>query len=85
MVNANSQGTIAAIATASGAGGIGVVRVSGSLVKHIADAILGQCPSPRYAAYLDFKDADNQLIDRGIAIYYSNPDRKSTRLNSSHQ
>ena len=73
MVNANSQGTIAAIATASGAGGIGVVRVSGPLVKHIADAILGQCPSPRYAAYLDFKDADNQLIDRGIAIYYSNP------------
>ena len=73
MVNANSQDTIAAIATASGAGGIGVVRVSGSLVKHIADVILGQCPSPRYAAYLDFKDADNQLIDRGIAIYYNNP------------
>ncbi len=65
--------TIAAIATASGAGGIGVVRVSGSLVKAIATAILGQCPAPRYAAYLDFKEADNQLIDRGIAIYYNNP------------
>ena len=65
--------TIAAIATASGAGGIGVVRVSGPLVKVIAKAILGECPTPRYAAYLDFKDADNQLIDRGIALYYNNP------------
>ena len=65
--------TIAAIATASGAGGIGVVRISGPLVKLIATAVLGQCPSPRYAAYLDFKDADHQLIDRGIAIYYNHP------------
>ena len=65
--------TIAAIATASGAGGIGVVRVSGALVQQIARTILGQCPAPRYAAYLDFKDADNSLIDRGIAIYYNAP------------
>ena len=78
MLNANSQyvsqqDTIAAIATASGAGGIGVVRVSGSLVQQIARGVLGQCPSPRYAAYLDFKDVDGILIDRGIAIYYNAP------------
>ncbi|MBC7755800.1 MAG: tRNA uridine-5-carboxymethylaminomethyl(34) synthesis GTPase MnmE [Bdellovibrio sp.] len=65
--------TIAAIATASGAGGIGVVRVSGSLAQTIANAILGHCPAPRYAAYLDFKSGDNELIDRGIAIFYPNP------------
>ncbi|MDP3609551.1 MAG: tRNA uridine-5-carboxymethylaminomethyl(34) synthesis GTPase MnmE [Methylophilus sp.] len=65
--------TIAAIATASGAGGIGVVRVSGPLSQSIANSVLGHCPSPRHAAYLDFKDADGQLIDRGIAIYYPNP------------
>lgn len=78
MVNANSQGinvndTIAAIATASGAGGIGVVRISGPLVQQIALDILGQCPFPRNASYLDFKDEDNTLIDRGIAIYYNSP------------
>ena len=65
--------TIAAIATASGAGGIGVVRVSGPLVPTIASQILGHCPAPRYAAYLDFKSDNNELIDRGIAIFYPNP------------
>jgi tRNA modification GTPase len=65
--------TIAAIATASGAGGIGVVRVSGPLASAIATQILGGCPAPRYAAYLDFKSDHNELIDRGIAIFYPNP------------
>jgi tRNA modification GTPase len=65
--------TIAAIATASGAGGIGVVRVSGPLASDIAIQILGHCPAPRHAAYLDFKSGNNELIDRGIAIFYPNP------------
>jgi tRNA modification GTPase len=65
--------TIAAIATASGAGGIGVVRVSGPLASAIAHQILGYCPAPRHAAYLDFKSETNELMDRGIAIFYPNP------------
>ena len=69
----DNNDTIAAVATASGAGGIGVVRVSGDLSKSIATAILGACPAPRHAAYLPFYDANQQLIDRGIAIYYQNP------------
>ena len=73
MSNANPLDTIAAIATASGAGGIGIVRVSGSAAQSIAEAILGSCPAPRHAAYLDFKQADDELIDRGIAIFYPNP------------
>ncbi len=68
-----------AIATASGAGGIGVVRVSGALSRAIATEILGVCPAPRHAAYLDFRQAltvnktKGELIDRGIAIFYPNP------------
>lgn len=78
MVNASSishdsSDTIAAIATASGAGGIGIVRVSGPASQQIAQGILGLCPAPRHAAYLDFKSADDALIDRGIAIFYPNP------------
>jgi len=73
VLNANSQDTIAAIATASGAGGIGIVRVSGPLCQKIAKQILGHCPAPRYAAYLDFKQDNGELIDRGIAIYYNAP------------
>ncbi|PKO46684.1 MAG: tRNA uridine-5-carboxymethylaminomethyl(34) synthesis GTPase MnmE [Betaproteobacteria bacterium HGW-Betaproteobacteria-22] len=69
----NTTDTIAAIATASGAGGIGIVRVSGALSQSIAIQILGHCPSPRHAAYLDFRQVDGQLIDRGIAIFYPNP------------
>ena len=69
----DNNDTIAAIATASGAGGIGVVRVSGALSQTIAIQILGACPAPRHAAYLPFYDAKQQLIDRGIAIYYQNP------------
>lgn len=72
-MSTNLTDTIAAIATASGAGGIGVVRVSGPLSKSIAMAVLGHCPAPRHAAYLDFKQADGDLIDRGIAIFYPNP------------
>jgi len=73
QVSTNSTDTIAAIATASGAGGIGVVRVSGPLSQYIAVEILGHCPAPRHAAYLDFKQANGDLIDRGIAIFYPNP------------
>jgi tRNA modification GTPase len=71
--NTNVVETIAAIATASGAGGIGIVRVSGPTSRLIALGILGQCPNPRHAAYLDFKMEDGTLIDRGIAIFYANP------------
>ena len=67
------QDTIVAIATASGAGGIGIVRVSGPICQSIANQILGLCPAPRYAAYLPFLDENQQLIDRGIAIFYPNP------------
>lgn len=73
MVSTNANDTIAAIATATGAGGIGVVRVSGALSKTIAIQILGHCPAPRHTAYLDFKQANGDLIDRGIAIFYQNP------------
>ena len=71
--NTNVVETIAAIATAAGAGGIGIVRVSGPASRLIALGILGQCPTPRHAAYLDFNLEDGTLIDRGIAIFYENP------------
>ncbi len=64
---------IAAIATAPGRGGIGVVRVSGPEVGALARAVLGLCPTPRHATYLDFLDGDGQTIDRGIALYFPAP------------
>ncbi|MFK5968600.1 MAG: tRNA uridine-5-carboxymethylaminomethyl(34) synthesis GTPase MnmE [Candidatus Marithrix sp.] len=67
------QDTIVAIATPIGRGGIGVIRVSGSLVIKIANIILKQLPKPRYATYSDFCDKNDKLIDQGIALYFPAP------------
>ena len=68
---------IAAIATAQGRGGIGVVRISGRQLGNLAAAVCRLAPGaglqPRHATYLDFIHADGSLIDRGIAIYFKAP------------
>jgi tRNA modification GTPase len=64
---------IAAVATAPGRGGIGVVRISGADLKPMALAMLGQFPAPRHATYLDFLDVGGEVIDRGIALYFPSP------------
>ncbi len=65
--------TIAAIATPPGRGGVGIIRVSGSKAKQIADVMLGQCPAPREASYLPFKDANKTVLDQGIALFFQAP------------
>lgn len=64
---------IAAIATAPGRGGIGVVRISGHELGGIAKGILGDLPTSRYASYSPFKDADGIAIDQGIALFFAAP------------
>ena len=65
--------TISAIATAPGRGGIGVVRVSGARVSSIIQAILGKALQPRHATFANFRDAQGETIDQGVAIYLSAP------------
>ena len=65
--------TIAAVATAPGRGGIGVVRVSGPAVHAIARAILNRTLQPRTATLCDFVDGKLRLLDKGIAILYCTP------------
>jgi tRNA modification GTPase len=65
--------TIAAVATAPGRGGVGIVRVSGPLVPQIAEALLGSLPRPRNAGFHAFRDAGGSTIDRGLALYFSAP------------
>ncbi|GGI19178.1 tRNA uridine-5-carboxymethylaminomethyl(34) synthesis GTPase MnmE [Oxalicibacterium faecigallinarum] len=67
---------IAAIATAPGRGGIGVVRISGKNVAAIIDAVCatkGKSLQPRHATYLDFVHADGSVIDQGLAIHFKAP------------
>ena len=65
--------TIAAVATAPGRGGVGIVRVSGNKAAAIAEAILGKVPKPRYAHYGAFYAQDGTVLDQGIALYFPNP------------
>ncbi len=65
--------TIAAIATAPGQGGIGVVRVSGHNLAPLAAVILGKAPPPRQASYTPFLDAQGQAIDQGIVLFFPAP------------
>ncbi len=65
--------TIAAIATAAGRAGIGVVRVSGSNLALFAKSLVGKLPAPRLATLAGFKDGKGKLIDQGIALYFPAP------------
>jgi tRNA modification GTPase len=65
--------TIAAIATPPGNGGVGIVRISGSLVHTIAEQLLTKPMAPRLAQYTTFLDADRNVIDTGIALYFPGP------------
>lgn len=65
--------TITAIATPSGRGGVGIIRISGSNVPAIAQAILGKLPSPRQAEHLAFKDGEGKTIDVGLALFFKAP------------
>jgi len=64
---------IAAIATAPGRGGIGVVRVSGPDLSVIIHALCGRALVPRVATYLPFLAADGEPIDTGLALHFPAP------------
>jgi len=64
---------IAAIATAPGRGGIGVVRVSGPRLDAFITALIGKPLSPRRATLSAFNDARRLAIDEGIALYFPAP------------
>jgi len=65
---------IAAIATAPGRGGIGVVRASGKNLQPLISALFGGTAlQPRHATYIPFTQADGGIIDQGIAIWFKGP------------
>jgi tRNA modification GTPase len=65
--------TIAAIATAAGRAGIGVIRISGPKVTSIAHALLGELPEPRTAELKSFRDSRGGILDEGMALYFRAP------------
>jgi len=71
--SAEGTDTIAAIATAPGFGGIGVVRVSGPAAAAIAAAVTGAVPPPRHARFARFRAARGEVLDEGIVLYFQAP------------
>lgn len=65
--------TIAAVATPSGRGAIGVVRLSGREAFAVAEALCGPLPPPRYAALRRLLDADGQVIDEVLVLAFPGP------------
>ena len=73
MGGVGSADTIAAIATAPGRGGVGVIRISGSNLLPFALALSGKSPKPRHATLADFKAADGAAVDSGILLFFPGP------------
>ncbi|WP_019653671.1 tRNA uridine-5-carboxymethylaminomethyl(34) synthesis GTPase MnmE [Variovorax atrisoli] len=70
---ARTSDPIVAIATASGRGAVGIVRVSGARLAPLVDAICGRALKPREATYLPFRDAEGEPVDHGLAIHFPSP------------
>lgn len=73
MTQALHQDSIAAIATAPGRGGVGIIRISGRQALEVAKAVLGHQPKPRYAHYGPFRSLAGDVLDEGIALFFPGP------------
>lgn len=49
------------------------MRVSGPGVRKIAENLVGELPTPRYATLLDFVDESGETIDSGIVLFFREP------------
>ncbi len=72
-VGAPPPDTIAAIATPSGRGAVGVVRVSGRDVPAMIEPIVGRELVPRLATLATFRGARGEALDQGLALYFPAP------------
>ena len=73
MASRKSADLIAAVATAPGRGGIGVVRLSGPELASVSLRLTGNLPQPRVATLARFLDVTGVEIDEGIVLYFPAP------------
>lgn len=72
---AHSSDTIAAQATPSGRGGVGIIRISGPDALKIARQICrrDQDFTPRFAHFHQFLDAAGAVVDEGLVLFFPGP------------
>jgi tRNA modification GTPase len=64
---------IVAIATASGRGAVGIIRLSGPSLGDLVLVLCGRALRPREATYLKLHAADGSVIDQGLALHFPAP------------
>jgi len=64
---------IVAIATASGRGAVGIIRLSGPSLGNLVTVLCGLLLRPREATYLKLYAADGGVIDQGLALHFPAP------------
>ena len=68
--------TVVAIASGAGPGGVGIIRLSGPLSRHIALTLTQRqkrAISPRHAHYCSFYDKQGRVIDDGLLLFFPGP------------
>ena len=65
--------TIAAVATAPGQAGIGVIRISGPCARAIGEQISAAALHPRQIHYRSFRDGTGDVLDSGLVLYFAGP------------
>ena len=70
----NARDTIYAVSTAPGRAAIAVVRVSGANASGALRALAGDTlPSPRLATVRQLKNADGNIIDQALVLWFPAP------------
>ncbi len=67
------QDTIAAVATAPGIGGIGIIRISGSRARRIGELLTSGSLADKRIMFRKFYDDQNRVLDHGICFYSASP------------
>lgn len=70
---AETNDTIAALASGGLPSGIAVIRLSGPAVTEALSALAGRVPPPRRASLASFHDPRGVLIDTGLVLYFPGP------------
>lgn len=65
--------TIAALATAFGSAGVGIVRVSGPQARAIGETLAGQALKPRHVLHAHLRDAAGEVLDDAVVLYFQAP------------
>ncbi|MGO4450578.1 tRNA uridine-5-carboxymethylaminomethyl(34) synthesis GTPase MnmE [Phyllobacterium sp. TAF24] len=71
--NENFPETIFALSSGRLPSGVAVLRISGSQTRFVIETICGRLPEPRRAELRSFKDREGNLVDRGLVVFFPNP------------